>query len=567
MKCLKSVNPCEEKYFEFLNEKNGKNFKWEIRVINDSLNINIIDTTNVLSSQYQKTYSKNELEKINKFFSLFDDMNSISLEIEKRLKNGNYEFYENDKSIHISLKIDIIGVNEINLDIPIKENKDISITIKQLFKYIKDTEERVKILEKENEEIKKENQIIKKECEEIKKENKEIKNENQEIILKNQKEESQEIQKENQIIKKEYQEIKKENQIIKKEYQEIKECQEIEIKKIYQELDEMINKDLNNFYNDIKNEINNIVLKQTQKIIIPKNKSYIEKINDSYRGQDLIIEEEDFNDNKIEIEIMNEKIEREEFTNTCRFINIDNIGIKNIGNKTFKHLYFVKDEKESSKDIIFYRNDRKNNLNRLCLDGEFNPSKKTIYSFYLKINYPKINHKYDIILYIREEENGPNLSNPLKIIINVKESDEERIKREEEKEKERKRKEEERIKKEQERKQIEEERKQIEEEEKKKINELFDKLNQEFEFDSKEEIVQKIKEFNFNEDKIKEYIKKNNNNIDYQGLNKEEVENLYNELDQEFNLSSIMDKEEVILKIIELRYDRDALNDWIFEKL
>ena len=65
------------------------------------------------------------------------------------------------------------------------------------------------------------------------------------------------------------------------------------------------------------------------------------------------------------------------------------------------------------------------------MDGEFNPSKKTIYSFYLKINYPKINHKYDIILYIREEENGPNLSNPLKIIINVKESDEERIKREE----------------------------------------------------------------------------------------------------------------------------------------
>ena len=193
MECLKSVNPCEEKYFEFLNEKNGKNFKWEIRVINDSLNINIIDTTNVLSSQYQKTYSKNELEKINKFFLLFDNMNSISLEIEKRLKNGNYEFYENDKSIHISLKIDIIDVNEINLDIPIKENKDISITIKQLYKYIKDTEERVKILEKENEEIKKENQIIKKECEEIKKENlmikkenKEIKNENQEIMIKNQ---------------------------------------------------------------------------------------------------------------------------------------------------------------------------------------------------------------------------------------------------------------------------------------------------------------------------------------------------------------------------------------------
>ena len=144
----------EEEYFEFLNEKNGKKYKWEIRVINDSLDINIIDTTNMQNSQYQKTYSKNELEKINKFFLLFDDMNSISLEIEKRLKNGNYEFYKSDKSIRISIKIDIIGVKKIVLDIPIKENKDMN-TIKQLYKYIKDTEERVKILEKENEEIKK----------------------------------------------------------------------------------------------------------------------------------------------------------------------------------------------------------------------------------------------------------------------------------------------------------------------------------------------------------------------------------------------------------------------------
>ena len=121
----------------------------------------------------------------------------------------------------------------------------------------------------------------------------------------------------------------------------------------------------------------------------------------------------------------------------------------------------------------------------------------------LKINYPKINCKYNLIIYIREKENGPNISNPLKIVINVKESDEERIRREQEK-KERKRQEEERIKKEQERKQIEEERKQIEEEEKKKINELFDKLNQEFDSKlQKEEIVQKIKEFNFDKYKIK----------------------------------------------------------------
>ena len=62
-------------------------------------------------------------------------------------------------------------------------------------------------------------------------------------------------------------------------------------------------------------------------------------------------------------------------------------------------------------------------------------------------------------------------------------------------------------------------------------------------------------------------IKKAKTNIDYQGLNKEEVENLYNELDGEFDISSIMDKEEVIKKIIELKCDKDVINDWIFEIL
>ena len=54
-------------------------------------------------------------------------------------------------------------------------------------------------------------------------------------------------------------------------------------------------------------------------------------------------------------------------------------------------------------------------------------------------------------------------------------------------------------------------------------------------------------------------------NIDYQGLNKEEVENLFHELEDEFNISSIMDKEEVILKIIEFKCDRDTLNNWAFD--
>ena len=187
-----------------------------------------------------------------------------------------------------------------------------------------------------------------------------------------------------------------------------------------------------------------------------------------------------------------------------------------------------------------------------------------MYFIHLLFQNNKRNITYNLIIYAREKENGPNLSNPLKIVIKVKESDEDRIRREQEEEE---RKKQEELKK----KQEEEERKKKEEEEQKKIDDLFNKLIEEYGSKlEKEEIVGKIKEFNFDEDKIKEYIKKKNegnNNIDYQGLKKEDVESLYNELDQEFNLSSIMEKEEVIRKIIELKCDRDALNNWIFEKI
>ena len=180
------------------------------------------------------------------------------------------------------------------------------------------------------------------------------------------------------------------------------------------------------------------------------------KIINNENLQDLLIfgssEKNVNNSNKNKIEIMKEKIEKELSTKSCKFIMFDNIKIKNNGKKSFKNLYFIKDEKQSSEDIIFIGNDRKNNLNRLSLDGEFKPSDESNHSFNLRINSPKDNITYTLIIYVREEENGPNLLNHLKIVISIKESDEERIRREQ-KEKEMKKK----------------------EEEKKKINDFFQK--------------------------------------------------------------------------------------------
>ena len=425
---FKQITPIKDRYFKLLIEKNEKKYNWEIKLINDSLDINITGTTNLVNSQYQKTYSKNELENISKFFKFFDDMDSIFSQIEIILKNGKYEFYENDKGIKISLKTEIYNMDKIELDIPIKEKKGENIPIKVLYKYIKEIKERVEILEKENQEIKKENEEIKK------------------------------------IIN---------IQFNKEEYEK--------------ELNTKIDKTLKDFQNVIENKINNIDLEKNQLM-----KTQINTLIQNYSNN--LKERKDDNNNS-KIEIMNEKIEKELSINTCKFIKFDKIKIKNIGEENIKNLYFVKDEKQSSNDIIFITNDRNDNINKLSLDGKLVPSTESTQSFDLKINSPKNNKKYILIIYVREKENGPNISNPLKIVINVKESDEERINREKEEEKKRK-----------------------EENEKPK-------------------------------------------NIDYKGLNKDDVEKLYHELDGEYKLRDIMNKEEAINKIIELKCDKEELTE------
>ena len=169
--------------FEFSNEKNGKKYDWKIKIIDENIEVNIVDRTSIFNSSFQRIYSKSELEKMNKFFLMFDDMNSISLEIERRLKNNLYECFEDGKIFSISFKIEISNIKQIDLVLPLKENKDTNLLIQQLFNHIKAIEERVKFLEKENQQIKKENQQIKEELNLLKEKKKEKTGKNKSIFI------------------------------------------------------------------------------------------------------------------------------------------------------------------------------------------------------------------------------------------------------------------------------------------------------------------------------------------------------------------------------------------------
>ena len=64
------------------------------------------------------------------------------------------------------------------------------------------------------------------------------------------------------------------------------------------------------------------------------------------------------------------------------------------------------------------------------------------------------------------------------------------------------------------------------------------------------------------EEKDKENIKQILN-IEFKVLDKEEVYQIYKELDNEYNMSAIFDKEEIFKKIIEYNCDKEKMDQWI----
>ena len=126
---------------------------------------------------YQNTYSRNDLEKSIKYFLMFDDINSITSEIERRIKENLYKFEVNQNEITIEFNIEIASIKSFSFKLPLKEKKDINSLVNELFKIVKNLDLKVQNLENENKEIKNE-------LKEIKNENENLKNKITDILKK-----------------------------------------------------------------------------------------------------------------------------------------------------------------------------------------------------------------------------------------------------------------------------------------------------------------------------------------------------------------------------------------------
>ena len=400
---------------------------------------------------------------------------------------------------------------------------------------------------------------------------------------------------------------------------------------------------------------NQLILASAQKInqVIVQNNDNNNKNNAQMSGiknnnianplGNLIDENNDEDENAISIKFEKKKMETILDTKSAKFFNIDNVKIVNIGVHSYKNLCFVKDRENSSEEINFWSTNKNNYIHELTMAGQFQPNDTGNFSISLGIDNPKPNQIYKIVIYVREKKSNKNLSEAFEINVEIKQ-DEDPMKHKQRKAEEiyeelieefhdyeklinkndiinqllknDLNKEEikkslnskiQKIKEEQDNERAEQLYKELEfysfdfgkeqmlnlikqqnfnkEYLQNYINErvsqqIYDNINNldevDFSNNSKEEVLNKIKELNFNVDEIKEFYRKKK--VDNPVVNPaneggngndddEEVNNLYQELEDEYGISGFIDEEAAKAKIRELNCNRDQIVDWIENNL
>ena len=160
-----------EKIYKIIISQNSKN-----------LLIKSIPLNSLIPIEYEKEFTKNDLDKISKFFKMFDDINDLIPEITYRIEENKFKININENNFQIDFYLGIKNINDFSLILQKKKNL---ITVDYLYDLINNVINEINELKIDNKNIKNENQELKKEINELKKElkDKEIKKKNEEIEI------------------------------------------------------------------------------------------------------------------------------------------------------------------------------------------------------------------------------------------------------------------------------------------------------------------------------------------------------------------------------------------------
>ena len=488
------------------------------------------EINNIWNIEYVLSININKFYNINKSLRKYNSINEIYSKYFNDIKEEQISIFSNDNKIIVNFSDnDIVGIpfilepNEMKIDDIIRKlcdkMKDIDTLKTELDKQKIENDNLRNELIKRRKDDEKNISEIRKEIENLKKE---INNISQKELYDNKLEykakEINQVKKDiEKLDKKKYSEYKKINEKSDKNEFSIlgweKDLESInEVQKEYDEKNTTKN-EMNNFNNKLiceNDKFNGINVQN------PDETKFQNQNKELYGAKDLVLEDDlDIDYFRYQLEFEKNEIKLNLNIKNARYFVIDDIKITNRSNKSFKSFYMIIDMNTSSKNFYFDFYERSPTIHFVTppyplLTGE---SFNGIFSFSIK--QLKIG-EYTIYIYLREKPDGDNLSSPLKITVNLIE-DPENIERKEEKENEKKEK----------------------EKEKKEKEDYF----------KREEDIKRIQE------EIE--------NVDYKGLDKIKVEEIFNDLYDEYNITSFFEKEEVINKIIEFKCDEQKINEWI----
>ena len=145
---------------------NEKKYKIIISQISKNLLIKSILLNSLPPIEYEKEYSKNDLNKISKFFKMFDDVDDLIPEITSRIEKNKFKIIINENIFQIDFCVDIKNINDFSLFLQKKKN---IVTIEYLYDLINNVINEINELKIDNKQLKNENKELKKEINDLKK--------------------------------------------------------------------------------------------------------------------------------------------------------------------------------------------------------------------------------------------------------------------------------------------------------------------------------------------------------------------------------------------------------------
>ena len=281
----------------------------------------------------------------------------------------------------------------------------------------------------------------------------------------------------------------------------------------------------NNNINNINNNNNNLQISEI------KNNNLKREHNVNPLDEFINENEEENDDDGIKIKFEKNKIERIIDIKESNFFNINNIKFTNIGNKSLKHLKFIKDIQNSSDDIYFFGNSKNIDELELTMDGELQPNNEQNTAITLNIKNGQPDQIYKMIIYVREKNKDKNISEPFELNIKlnkVEDPNQQRINI---------------------------------------ANKIYEEILNEYpnheKLINKNEIINKLLNNNLDKDEIKNEI-----NIKIKQNEANQNQNKAEEIYKELYINNInINKKDIIDYIIQNNFDKETVQNWINDKI